>query len=134
VRQIEDYHQMTFITWAEYQRITADCPVKGRHIKDFLCAIPNGGKRNPREAGRLKTLGVTAGMPDILFHLPLNGCPGLFIEMKRPAGNGYAKGQLTQKQKDKINDLKLVGYKVIVAHGCEEAINGINNYMVGNKN
>lgn len=36
-----------------------------------LCfAVPNGGKRNPREAARLKSQGVLAGVSDLLIFWP----------------------------------------------------------------
>lgn len=131
MQHIEDDHQATVIDWAEYTRIKADCPAKGRPIKDFLFAIPNGGKRNKREARRLKKLGVTAGIPDLMLALPLYGYSGLFIEMKRPIVNGKGKACLSEKQKDKINDLRLVGYKVVVAYGAGKAIDAITDYLTG---
>ena len=30
-------------------------------------AVPNGGKRNAREAGRMKAMGVTAGVSDLIL-------------------------------------------------------------------
>lgn len=51
---------------------------------------PNGGARNPVEAGIFKTLGVKAGVPDLTFILPLG--KAAFIELK--AG----KGRLTDSQ------------------------------------
>lgn len=37
---------------------------------NLLFAIPNGGKRNAREAARLKAEGVTPGVPDLFLQLP----------------------------------------------------------------
>jgi len=55
----------------------------------LLCfAVPNGGKRNPREAARLKSQGVLAGVSDILLFWP--GGMGA-IELK--AGNRKPSGQ-----------------------------------------
>ncbi len=46
----------------------------------FAFAIPNGGKRAPREAARLKKLGVTAGVADIcILHQRIRTG---FIELK----------------------------------------------------
>lgn len=41
---------------------------------------PNGGRRNAREAARLKRMGVLAGVPDYIFILPDNNVG--FIELK----------------------------------------------------
>jgi len=131
MQHIEDTHQVALITWSTYTHINADCPAKGRPVKDFLFAIPNGGKRNKREARRLKTLGVTPGIPDLMFAVPLHGYAGLFIEMKRPAGYEQSKGTVSANQKNKINDLRLVGYKVVVAYGAGEAIDAITDYLAG---
>jgi len=43
-------------------------------------AVPNGGKRAPREAARLRKQGVTPGVADITVVLPDNRCGQ--IEMK----------------------------------------------------
>ena len=52
------------------------------YIDQALIAIPNGGKRNPREAGRLKAQGVKAGVSDLLLPFSSQGAHGLWIEMK----------------------------------------------------
>jgi len=131
VKHIEDSHQEAVIKWASYVDIDADCPAQYRPIIDFLFAIPNGGKRDGQEAKRLKKLGVTPGIPDLLFSLPLHGYPGLFIEMKRPEGYGKKAGEVTKHQKDKIKDLRMVGYKVVVAYGAGQAIDAITDYLKG---
>jgi hypothetical protein len=52
--------------------------------------VPNGEKRSKATAGRLKAMGVRAGVPDLCFILP--GGASAFIELK--AG----KGRLTSEQ------------------------------------
>lgn len=49
-------------------------------------SIPNGGRRAPREAARLKAAGVLSGVADTF--LPLRAGPhcGLYIELKRTGG------------------------------------------------
>ena len=37
----------------------------------LYCHVPNGGKRNLREAARLKRMGVKAGIPDVLIFEPV---------------------------------------------------------------
>lgn len=46
--------------------------------------VPNGGSRTAREAGKLKAMGVLAGVPDLTFILP-NGQTA-FIELKTSDG------------------------------------------------
>jgi len=53
--------------------------------------VPNGGKRNKREAARLKGLGVRAGFPDLIVLWHPRGialielkAPGLVTGKKRP--------------------------------------------------
>ena len=43
---------------------------------------PAGGTRNKREAARLKTLGVRAGVPDLLCFAPRGEYHGLALELK----------------------------------------------------
>lgn len=54
--------------------------------------VPNGGYRNPREAKKLKDMGVLPGVADLCFLLP-GGLSG-FIELK------VGKNPQTQSQKD----------------------------------
>lgn len=67
----------------------------------FYFAVPNGGKRNAREAARMKAMGVKAGAPDLLIfgpqpHKATTFCRGemvcIGIELK--AG----KGRITKAQ------------------------------------
>lgn len=53
---------------------------------------PNGGYRNPREARKLKDMGVLPGVADLCFLLP--GGLSAFIELK------VGKNPQTQSQKD----------------------------------
>jgi hypothetical protein len=49
-----------------------------------FCHVPNGGWRKPTEAGRLKAMGTTPGVPDLLIWLPGGG--HFQIELKSGAG------------------------------------------------
>lgn len=89
-----------------------------------LYAIPNGGARNKRTAGMLKAEGVMRGIPDLSLPIPRGDYFGMFIEMKRRNG-----GRLSPEQKDWISFLSSQGYKCIVAHGADEAIEAIKNYI-----
>lgn len=97
----EDREQMLFVQW-----------FKRNHIGEMIFHIPNGGKRMPSEAAKLKAMGVLAGVPDLF--IPKYK---LFIEMKRIKG-----GILSDKQKECINYLICADYHVIIATGFEDAI------------
>lgn len=94
---------------------------KLRKIKIF--AIPNGGKRNYKEAYFLKKSGVSAGVPDLFVAYPNRKYHGLFIEMK------YGKNKPTENQKKWIDYLNNAGYLACVCYGANEAIKLIDNYM-----
>lgn len=98
----EDREQMLFVQW-----------MKRTHPEHRIFAIPNGGRRSPSEAAKLKATGVSAGVPDLCIPSLM-----LFIEMKRVKG-----GTVSLEQKEWIEYLVSVGYTAEVAKGCEEAIN-----------
>lgn len=50
-----------------------------REPKYLIYSIPNGGKRNVREAARMKKQGVRAGVPDLQV---LTSDKMFFVEMK----------------------------------------------------
>lgn len=96
----EHEEQRAFISW--WRKSLPDC---------WIHAIPNGGGRGIREAGRLKAEGVSAGVPDLF-------CPSLclWIEMKKRKG-----GSVSKEQKEWHEHLRQVGYTVIVPRGAQEA-------------
>lgn len=91
---------------------------------DLMFHIPNGGKRDAREAAHFKAQGVKAGVSDIFLPVPSSGYHGLFIEMKRRDG-----GKLSEYQKQWIDALKKQGYQAIVCFGAEAAMEVILNYL-----
>jgi hypothetical protein len=52
----------------------------------WLHAIPNGGKRDPVTAARMKAEGARTGVADICLPVPRHGFHGLYIEMKKSGG------------------------------------------------
>ena len=87
----------------------------------MIHAIPNGGGRGIREAGRLKAEGVSAGVPDLF-------APGLslWIEMKKQKG-----GSVSKEQKVWHVYLKGCGYEVIVPKGASDAVQLVIKYLNG---
>lgn len=78
-------------------------------------AIPNGGGRSKREAGRLKAEGVRPGVSDVFCALPAGPYAGLFIEMKSMVG------QASPDQRAWNDESNTVGYMAVVCRGADEA-------------
>jgi len=75
-------------------------------------AIPNGGKRHPREAARMKGLGVKAGIPDI----GICYCGrALYIEIKAP------RGVMSVAQREMRRRLTYAGGEVMLCRSVEDA-------------
>lgn len=90
----------------------------------MLYAIPNGGKRAIKTAVALKKQGVKRGVPDMCLPVSRGGYHGLYIELKRQKG-----GTVSDEQREWIAALNTQGYKAIVCHGAEEAIEQIRGYL-----
>lgn len=118
--------EMAFNNWMPSQPIPS---------LSFMFAIPNGGKRDPITAARMKGEGVKPGVPDIM--LPVSGqakyC-GLFIELKKPSaepkkiGAGGVRESQTEYHKFLIGQ----GYCVRVAYSWLQARDFIIEYLNGN--
>ena len=89
----------------------------------WLFHVPNGGKRNPREAARLKAMGVLAGVSDLFLAWPSRGAHGLFVEMKAP-GN-----KPTRPQRLFLDAMIARGYFGRVAVGATEVIDLLKWYV-----
>ena len=85
-------------------------------------AVPNGGNRNKREAGRLKAEGVKAGVPDLTIVYD-----GLYygLEVKKPATK-TPKGYLSKQQKDMIKKIEASGGSVKVVYSVADVILWLN--------
>ena len=116
MRHIEDTEQIMLFDWAQLQ--FGKYPELKR-----MYHIPNGGKRNAREAARLKRLGVKPGVPDICLASPHGKFHGLYIEMKAP------KGKTSEYQEEWISELSAAGYDTAVCFGFEEARRKILEYI-----
>lgn len=112
----EAVEQQMLFQWANY--MTARYP----ELR-LLYHVPNGGKRNSKEAANLKRQGVKAGVPDIVFPIARDGYFGLYIELK------IGKNKTSLKQKEWIKDLKEQNYYVEVCYGWLEARAVIEDYL-----
>jgi len=90
----------------------------------LLHANPNGGKRHPGVARKIKREGGLAGVCDLFLPVARKGYHGLYIEMKKVKG-----GRVSQSQKDFIRGVQEQGYCAHVCLGHADAIETIESYM-----
>lgn len=95
----------------------------------LIHAIPNGGGRSRREAGRLKAEGVLAGVPDLFLPVARGGYHGLYIELKRSAVGAAPRGRISRVQADVMTLLRAQGYATTVCYGYAEAIAAVERYF-----
>jgi len=113
----EDDEQKALIQWANATKQNRES------IGAYLFAIPNGGKRNPKEARRLKAQGVKAGVSDLFLPLAHGGHLGLWLEMKS------ALGKLTDTQEDWLLKMEKQGYEIAVCYNWMQARDTIKRYL-----
>lgn len=89
----------------------------------WLHAIPNGGHRHKKTAGRLKASGVKAGVLDLFLPVWVPPYHGLYIEMK------YGRNKMTEKQQEFADFAIENSFKVVTCWSADEAINEIKTYM-----
>ena len=112
----EDMEQILLFEWAELNMW------KYPEL-EWMIHIPNGGKRNAREAARFKRMGVKAGVSDVFLPTAANGYHGLWIEMKSEQGT------TTANQKRFLKAMNKRGYQAVVCHSWEEAVAVIVEYL-----
>lgn len=103
--------------------------IRHQYPNILFCHVPNGGKRNPREAGKLKAMGTHAGMPDLLiferkFHKDKTNTTGLYIELKV----GKNKPDPAQLKTMQLMDSN--GWKGAVCYTYETAKKLIDEYIL----
>jgi VRR-NUC domain len=86
--------------------------------------IPNGGKRDKREAAKFKRLGVQAGVPDLCIPIARWGYFGAYIEVKRKSG-----GKVSEAQLYWLKVLGEMGYYCTVANGFDDFVSKMNEYL-----
>lgn len=98
---------------------------KNKTKRILYCHVPNGGKRNKREAGLLKRMGVIAGIPDLIIFTAVSI---LLIELK---GEDTA---VSEVQKAVKSDFDLLGYQVhtIRTNDPVEAVRRLSELVLGN--
>ena len=111
----EHESQKAVARWAELES-------RQRPELALLYAVPNGGKRNPREAARLKAEGVKPGVPDLVLPVARGGYFGLYIEMKSRTGG------LTKDQRKWEADLQEQGYRHNTCRSFTQAMELLDAY------
>jgi hypothetical protein len=89
---------------------------------ELLFAIPNGGARSKRTAGRLKAEGVKPAIPDLMWPVARGTYHGLFVEMKRI--DGHARPD----QREMQEKLRGQGYWVLTCQGADAAFQAVMHY------
>lgn len=95
-----------------------------QHNAKCIFAIPNGGKRNYREAAFLKAEGVLPGVADLFLSHPSKGFHGFFIEMK------YGKGKQTDAQQQFQQNVEKAGYKYEIINSFDKFVQIVNDYLL----
>ena len=114
MRFIESEFQKACVRWFGYQY---------PEIESLLFAVPNGGKRDAREAARLKAEGVRAGVTDLILLVPRNGFAALCIELKTKTG------KVSDKQRKWQESARNAGNKVVTCRDIEQFVNEVNEYL-----
>ena len=117
----EDKEQAALFAWAAVME--KQYPELG-----LMFAIPNGGKRPPRTAAKMKATGVKAGVPDIFLPVPRGMYFGFFVELKAIYPDGR-EGRVSDKQEAWVEALRARGYKVEVIAGWQNAADQIESYL-----
>ena len=84
--------------------------------------VPNGESRSPRTAGRLKAMGVVAGVADLALVLP-DGTPA-FMEVKSAIGR-----QSPQQHKFEER-CRAIGVRYTVVRSIDEALEVLGEWKV----
>lgn len=112
----EDTEQILFMQWC-------------RHHEDMypqLCwihHIPNGGRRDAKEAAVLKQMGVKAGVSDIHFPYPSGKYIGMYIEMK------FGTNMPSKEQREFLREMELVGHYCCICYSAAAAVKAVEEYI-----
>ena len=116
MRHEEDDIQAAFFEWVRL----------AQHKRKSLAQMfhpANGGKRDAREAARLKRQGVIPGVPDVMFPVPNAKFYGLAIEFKSKSG------KVSEPQAIYMQGLIDNGWSVHVCRDSRAAIEVVKFYI-----
>lgn len=115
----EEEEQILLFSWAKLQANTYP-------ELSLLYHIPNEGKRSIQAGARLKTVGLSGGVPDICLPVARSGYNSLYIELKRQKG-----GKLSENQRLWLEKLNKAGNLAVRCDGFDEAKAVILRYLKG---
>lgn len=115
MKHSESTLQRECIKWFRYQY---------PKLKKLLFAVPNGGKRDSREAAILSAEGTVPGVSDLILLIPRKGHASLCIEMK------YGKNDLSQHQEDFKREAEKHGNKYVICRSVDQFMREVNYYLM----
>lgn len=118
----ESGNQQALLCWAQQN-------IKQYPELKWFFAIPNGGFRDIKTAGKLKAEGVKRGVPDLCLLVKRANFAALWIELKRPKSNKKRAGVVQDEQNEWIDYLRSQGHGAIVCYGWEGAKAAIIQYL-----
>ena len=110
-RHLESGLQKACVQWFSYQY---------PKLRLVCFAVPNGGKRNTKEAAIMKSEGVTAGVADMLLLTPRGKYGALCIEFKTDDGAQSESQKVWQRAAEEN------GNKYVIVRSLEEFIKAKN--------
>lgn len=113
-RHIEETLQAICVRWFDYQHA---------RLSLFLFHVPNGGKRNVKEAARFKAMGVRPGVPDLLLILPNKNYHYLALELK------VGKNTQTANQREYQHIITEAGGRYEVVRSLDDFIEKVEGYL-----
>ena len=119
-RDLEHMEQIQVVEWVRFQ--IAD----GKHVEELelFHSSPNGGKRDPRTAVKLKNEGTLSGIPDLFLPVKRGVYSGLYIEMKQAEG-----GRISPNQAKVQAGLRKQGFMVVNCWTAVSAIDCLQTYL-----
>jgi hypothetical protein len=118
----DEEHNEQVVFFNRIRNLALNDPRYARAVRRTY-AIPNGGGRSKREAGRLKAEGVRTGVSDFFTSFPVPGAAGLYVEMK--SLTGYP----SRDQREWISESIELGYDAACCRGAGEAFTVWKNYV-----
>lgn len=115
----EGGHQAALFEWAAYVKVA-----EGGVLRDYMYAIPNGGKRTIAQAAVMKRQGLSAGWPDLCLAIVRGRYHGMYLELKRAT-----EYRVTKEQNIVIDRLNKVGYCARVSNTIDRSIEMIEEYL-----
>ena len=120
----EHRHQCTIIEWAATNRY------KYPELA-MLYAVPNAGKRTPRQGAYYKAEGLKPGQPDLTLPAARRGYHALYIEEKVPKTPVSEKTYPSKLQKAVLRALAKEGNLAVVCWGQDATIKVLEWYLDG---